>query len=81
MDTKKITLDNIQNEDIIQMAKYIQNLEQMNKDQYGYILQLQTQLKNARKKLKELHQYDFQQENDTYTVVTLLGEIEEDLKL
>jgi hypothetical protein len=74
METKKITLDNIQNEDIIQMAKYIQNLEQMNKDQYGYILQLQTQLKNAGKKLKEFHQYYSQQENNSYTVFTPIEE-------
>ena len=53
---KEVTLDNIEKEDIIAMAEYIQQLEQLNKDQRGYILQLQQQLTNAGKKLSEFHQ-------------------------
>lgn len=50
---KEVTLDNIEKEDILQMAKYIQQLEQLTKDQRGYILQLQQQLLNAGKKMQE----------------------------
>ena len=53
---KEVTLDNITKEDIIAMAQYIQQMEQLNKDQRGYILQLQQQLTNAGKKLSEFHQ-------------------------
>ena len=53
---KEVTLDNIQKEDIIAMANYIQQLEQVNKDQGGYILQLQTQLTNLGKRFKQLQQ-------------------------
>jgi hypothetical protein len=49
--TKEVTLDNIEQKDIIAMAQYIQQLEQVTKDQKGYILQLQKQLGNAGKKL------------------------------
>lgn len=52
---KEVTLDNITKEDIIAMAQYIQQLEQLNKDQKGYILQLQKQLSNAGKRLSEFH--------------------------
>lgn len=53
---KEVTLDNIQKEDIIAMANYIQQLEQVNKDQGGYIIQLQTQLTNLGKRFKQLQQ-------------------------
>ena len=52
----EIKLDTITKEEIIEMAKYIQQLEQLSKDQRGYILQLQQQLTNAGKKLSEFHQ-------------------------
>jgi flagellar biosynthesis chaperone FliJ len=52
----EIKLDTITKEEIIEMAKYIQQLEQLSKDQRGYILQLQQQLSNAGKKLSEFHQ-------------------------
>ena len=61
MKTKEVTLDTITKEDIIQMAKYIQQLEQLNKDQGGYILQLQQQLTNAGKNLKKFHEMYKQQ--------------------
>lgn len=51
----EIKLDTITKEEIIEMAKYIQQLEQLSKDQRGYILQLQQQLSNAGKKLSEFH--------------------------
>lgn len=50
----EITLDTITKDEIIQMAKYIQELEQMSKDQRGYILQLQKQLSNAGKRLAQM---------------------------
>ena len=50
----EITLDTITKDEIIQMAKYIQELEQINKDQKGYILQLQKQLSNAGKRLAQM---------------------------
>ena len=52
----EIKLDTITKEEIIEMAKYIQQLEQLSKDQRGYIFQLQQQLTNAGKKLSEFHQ-------------------------
>ena len=53
---KEVTIDNISKEEIVEMAQYIQQLEQLSKDQRGYILQLQQQLSNAGKKLSEFHQ-------------------------
>ena len=53
---KEVTLDNIEKEDIIAMANYIKQLEQTNKDQGGYILQLQQQLTNFGKRFKEMQQ-------------------------
>jgi aminoglycoside phosphotransferase family enzyme len=52
---KEITIDTITKEEIVEMAQYIQQLEQLSKDQRGYILQLQQQLTNAGKKLAEFH--------------------------
>ncbi len=63
---KEVTLDNISKEDIVEMAKYIQQLEQLSKDQRGYILQLQKQLSNAGKKLAQFHQ---QQHSNNSTIV------------
>lgn len=51
---KEITLDNITKEEIVEMAQYIQQLEQLSKDQRGYILQLQQQLTNVGKKMAEV---------------------------
>ena len=51
---KEITLDNITKEQIVEMAQYIQQLEQLSKDQRGYILQLQQQLTNVGKKMAEV---------------------------
>ena len=62
---KEVTLDNIEKEDILAMANYIQQLEQRNKDQYGYILQLQTQLTNLGKRFKQ-----FQQSQGSDTITT-----------
>jgi uncharacterized coiled-coil protein SlyX len=71
---KEVTLDNITNEDILQMARYIEQLEQVNKDQAGYILQLQTQLTNLGKRFKQLQQT---QGSDTIaTFVEVKGELE-----
>ena len=63
---KEVTLDNIEQKDIIAMAEYIQQLEQLSKDQRGYILQLQKQLSNAGKKLSQFHQ---QQHSNNSTIV------------
>ena len=51
---KEVTLDNITKEEIVEMAQYIQQLEQLSKDQRGYILQLQQQLTNVGKKMAEV---------------------------
>ena len=51
--SKEVTLDTIEKEDILEMAKYIQQLEQLTKDQRGYILQLQQQLTNVGKRIKQ----------------------------
>jgi hypothetical protein len=64
---KEVTLDNIEKEDILAMAEYIQQLEQLNKDQRGYILQLQQQLTNAGKKLQQFHQMYKQDNGSTIT--------------
>lgn len=50
----EITLDNISKEEIIQMAKYIQQLEQITSDQKGYIIQLQAQLMQRGKQLNQM---------------------------
>ena len=76
MKTKEVTLDNIEKEDILQMAKYIQELEQLNKDQRGYILQLQQQLTNAGKKLSEFHRMYQEQTNNISTFVEVKGDLE-----
>lgn len=78
MKTKEVTLDNIEKEDILAMAQYIQQLEQLNKDQAGYILQLQQQLSNAGKKLQQFHQM-YQQQNGT--TITTFTEVEGKLDL
>lgn len=48
-----ITLDNITKEQIVEMAKYIQQLEQIVKDQKGYIIQLQTMIQQRNSQLKQ----------------------------
>ena len=73
---KEVTLDNIEKEDILAMAQYIQQLEQLNKDQRGYILQLQQQLQNAGKKLSEFHQMYQQQNNNITTFVSVDSKLE-----
>ena len=73
---KEVTLDNIEKEDILAMAEYIQQLEQLNKDQRGYILQLQQQLTNAGKKLSEFHQMYQQQQNNVTTFVEVTGKLD-----
>ena len=75
---KEVTLENITNEDILAMAQYIQQLEQLNKDQGGYILQLQQQLTNAGRKLKEFHELYKQQNGGT---ITTFVEVEANLDL
>ena len=79
---KEITLDNITKEDIIAMAQYIQQMEQLNKDQKGYILQLQKQLSNAGKRLSEFHKmYNVKppivvNPNDVNSFVEIEGKLE-----
>ena len=73
---KEVTLDNIEKEDILAMAQYIQQLEQLNKDQRGYILQLQQQLQNSGKKLSEFHQMYQQQNNNITTFVSVDSKLE-----
>ena len=58
------------------MARYIQELEQLNKDQRGYILQLQQQLTNAGKKLSEFHRMYQEQTNNISTFVEVKGDLE-----
>ncbi len=65
-ESKEVTLDTIEKEDILQMARYIQQLEQLTKDQRGYIIQLQTQLTNIGKKIRDGQK---QQGNTTTFVV------------
>ena len=72
---KEVTLDNIEKEDIIAMANYIQQLEQVNKDQGGYILQLQQQLTNLGKRFKEI-----QQSRGSDTIATFV-EVKSDLEV
>ena len=52
----QLTLDTISKEEIIHMAKYIQQLEQLTKDQKGYIIQLQAQLIQRGKQLTNAKQ-------------------------
>lgn len=44
----KITIDNITEEQIVAMAKYIQLLQEESKNLKGYVIQLQAQLQKAR---------------------------------
>ena len=60
---KEVTLDTIEKEDILEMAKYIQQLEQLTKDQRGYIIQLQQQLTNVGKRIQQAQH----QANNPYT--------------
>ena len=77
MKTKEVTLDTITKEDIIEMAKYIQQLEQLNKDQAGYILQLQQQLTNAGKNLKKFHEmYREKNGGNISTFIEVEGKLE-----
>ena len=71
---KEVTLDNIEKEDILAMAQYIQELEQMNKDQGGYIIQLQQQLTNFGKRFKEMQQA--RGSDSITTFVEVNGELE-----
>ena len=52
---KEVTLDNITKEDIIVMAKTIQQYEELIKAQKGYIIQLQTQLSQRSQQLARAH--------------------------
>ena len=63
---KEVTLDTIEKEDILQMAKYIQQLEQLTKDQRGYILQLQQQLQNVGKRMQQAKRHS---ESNTETFI------------
>ena len=63
---KEVTLDNIEKEDILQMARYIQQLEQLSKDQRGYIIQLQQQLQNVGKRMQQARH---QAESNTETFI------------
>jgi hypothetical protein len=66
---KEVTLDNIEKEDILAMANYIQQLEQVNKDQGGYIIQLQTQLTNLGKRFKQMQQSQGSDSVTTFEVI------------
>jgi len=68
-EAKEVTLDTIEKEDILQMARYIQQLEQLTKDQRGYIIQLQTQLTNIGKKIRDGQK----QQSNIQTFVTQEG--------
>ncbi len=68
-EAKEVTLDTIEKEDILQMARYIQQLEQLTKDQRGYIIQLQTQLTNIGKKIRDGQK----QQGNIHTFVTQEG--------
>jgi hypothetical protein len=51
--SKVITLENITQEDIIEMAKTIQQMEQLINEQRGYIIQLQTMIQQRNSQLKQ----------------------------
>jgi hypothetical protein len=53
---KELTLENITNEDIVEMAKYILQLEQITKDQKGYIIQLETMIQQRNSQLKKANE-------------------------
>ena len=52
--TREVTLDNITKEDILAMAQTIQQYEQLIKAQKGYIIQLETQLGQRNKQVRDL---------------------------
>jgi flagellar biosynthesis chaperone FliJ len=53
---EKITLETITPEQIVEMAKYIQQLEGVIKDQRGYIIQLETMIQQRNSQLKQANQ-------------------------
>jgi predicted RNase H-like nuclease (RuvC/YqgF family) len=64
-----ITVDNITEEQIVAMAKYIQLLQEENQNLKGYITQLQAQLQAARQN-RATAEYRLQQQQGNEIVVT-----------
>ena len=64
-----ITVDNITEEQIVAMAKYIQLLQEENQNLKGYITQLQAQLQNARGQ-RAVAEHNLQQQQSREIFVT-----------
>ncbi len=75
--SKEVTLDTIEKEDILEMAKYIQQLEQLTKDQRGYIIQLQQQLTNVGKRIQQART---QAQHPQGTEITLVQDVKLELE-
>lgn len=69
-----ITVDNITEEQIVAMAKYIQLLQEENQNLKGYITQLQAQLQAARQNRATAEYRLQQQQNSIITVKSAFDE-------
>lgn len=56
VEERKIDPNNVSKEDVLAMAQYIQTLEQMLKDQKGYIIQLETMIQQRNSQLRQQQQ-------------------------
>ena len=72
-----ITVDNITEEQIVAMAKYIQLLQEENQNLKGYITQLQAQLQAARQNRATAEYRLQQQQNSIITVKSAFDEQED----
>ena len=72
---RKPTADDITREEIIQLAQWAQQLEQLVKDQKGYIIQLQTQLQQRNHQLQQT-QAALHQSNNVETFIEVEGKLE-----
>lgn len=72
-----ITVDNITEEQIVAMAKFIQLLQEENQNLKGYITQLQAQLQAARQN-RATAEYKLQQNQSNQIIVT--STIEDEFK-
>ena len=70
-----ITVDNITEEQIVAMAKYIQLLQEENQNLKGYITQLQAQLQAARQN-RATAEYRLQQHQNNF--ITIKSTIEDE---
>lgn len=68
-DVMEITIDNITEEQIVAMAKYIQLLQEENQNLKGFITQLQAQLQAARQN-RATAEYRLQQHQNSVINIT-----------